>query len=166
MKYREVFCWKTQKLVQIVQIVQNLGNINVETTGGSSCGECEMLMWFKSPATPPPTPPEGQGARKTTKNRELSWSFCWKNAKKSANCAKYIVKTRHCLVSQDFRNHNTISGKKFFKEGQGNPAPTLKKRKKKLKIVKYREVFAEKHEKENCRDVARNVFFLFTCDEQ
>ena len=41
--------------------------------GGFFCSEIDMQMWLKSPATPPPTPPVGQGARKKTgKNREIS----------------------------------------------------------------------------------------------
>jgi hypothetical protein len=36
--------------------------------------------------------------------------------------------------------------KSSLKKGQGNPAPTLKKIKKQPKIVKYREVFAEKRQ--------------------
>jgi hypothetical protein len=69
-----------------VQLVQN---INVETTGGSSCCEIEMQLWLKSLATPLPTPPLGQGARKKqpkiVKYHEVFW---WKNAGKSAISAK------------------------------------------------------------------------------
>jgi hypothetical protein len=39
---------------------------------GFLCSEIEMQLWTKSSATPPPTPPVGQGAKKTGKNSEIS----------------------------------------------------------------------------------------------
>ena len=55
------------------------------------------------------------------------------------NQSNESVKSRHCLDSQDFLNHNTISGKSSLKRVR-ETQPLLKE-KKQVKILKNREVF-------------------------
>ena len=87
-KNREIswsFWWKTYKRVQLVQNLNILRwrRCRLADIGGFFCCEIEIILRLKSPMTPPPTPPVGQGERKKTgKNREISWSFCEKMLKK------------------------------------------------------------------------------------
>ena len=69
-----------------------------------------------------------------------------KNMKKSANSAKYKCRDDRRVVL--LLNRNAVVVKKFFEERAGKPSPYIKRRKKQPKIVKYREVFDEKREKE------------------
>ncbi len=40
------------------------GDVSLADRGGFFCCEIEIILRIKCPATPPPTPPLGQGARK------------------------------------------------------------------------------------------------------